>query len=394
MLFRSALPPPVRLEEVVVDGDSLPWADSVPKPTLAEKGSAEPPVVGPATPAGNAPEPVLRVPAGSGQIELRYTGLSFSAPQRVRFRYRLEKVDSEWVNAGGRRSAYYSHLAPGKYRFQVIACNNDGVWNERGAEVILAVLPHYWQTWWFVPGCWLGGICLVGTAVITTLRRRHRRRIEALERARLVERERGRIARDLHDDLGSGLTDIGTTSALGQHPSVSLDEAREYFGEISQRSNDMVMALDEIVWAVNPKNDDLASLATYFSQFAEHFVRLTPMRCRFEIPEKLPRLPLNAEQRHSLFLAFKEALQNAVKHAAATSLRVSITVASGTLTIILEDDGRGFGAGEPKAGADGLRNMRERLEQLGGRCEIVSAPGHGTRVIFRVPVRKSYGLRE
>jgi signal transduction histidine kinase len=92
----------------------------------------------------------------------------------------------------------------------------------------------------------------------------------------------------------------------------------------------MVMALDEIVWAVNPKNDDLGSLATYFSQFTEHFVRLTPLRCRFEIPEALPRLPLNAEQRHSLFLAFKEALQNAVKHAAASSLRVSITVAGCT----------------------------------------------------------------
>jgi signal transduction histidine kinase/ligand-binding sensor domain-containing protein len=390
----NALAPPVRLEEVVVDGKTLPWAAPIPKSDLAGQGSAEPLVAEPAESAGSAPELILRVPPGSGQIELRYTGLSFCAPQRVRFRYRLEKVDSEWVNAGGRRSAYYSHLAPGRYRFQVIACNNDGVWNERGAELILAVLPHFWQTWWFAPGCWLGGICFVGTAVIATLRRRHSRRIEALERARLVERERGRIARDLHDDLGSGLTDIGTTSALGQHPSVSLDEAREYFGEISLRSNEMVMALDEIVWAVNPKNDDLASLAMYFTQFTEHFVRLTPMRCRFEIPEKLPRLPLNAEQRHSLFLAFKEALQNAVKHAAATSLRVSITVGSGTLTVILEDDGRGFGAGEPKAGADGLRNMRERLEQLGGSCEIVSAPGNGTRVVFRVPVRKSRGGME
>jgi signal transduction histidine kinase len=336
----------------------------------------------------------LSVPPGSGQVELRYTALSFCAPQRVRFRYRLEKVDAGWVEAGVRRSAYYSHLAPGSYRFQVVACNNDGVWNTAGAAAVLEVLPHFWQTWWFAPSCWLGGVCLVGTGVITTLRRRHRVRVETLERARLLERERGRIARDLHDDLGSGLTDIGTTSALGQHPSVPLEEAREYFREISQQSNDMVMALDEIVWAVNPKNDDLGSLATYFSQFAEHFVRLTPLRCRFEIPEKLPRLPLNAEQRHSLFLAFKEALQNAVKHAAATSLRVSITVESGELTVILEDDGCGFGTGAPKAGADGLRNMRERMEQLRGRCEIVSAPGHGTRVIFRVPVGKTRGGRE
>jgi ligand-binding sensor domain-containing protein/two-component sensor histidine kinase len=367
----NALPPPVRLEEVVVDGKAL---RGLPGSGAEGRGDA-------------CPTTVLRVPPGSGQIELRYTALSFCAPQRVRFRYRLEPVDPGWVEAGFRRSAYYAHLAPGDYRFQVIACNNDGVWNEDGAGVALTVLPHYWQTWWFVPCCWLGGICFIGTGVITALRRRHHVRIESLERARLVERERGRIARDLHDDLGSGLTDIGTTSALGQDLSVPLEEAREYFREINQRSNDMVMALDEIVWAVNPKNDDLGSLATYFSQFTEHFVRLTPLRCRFEIPEELPRLPLNSEQRHSLFLAFKEALQNAVRHAGASSLRVSITVKGGTLEIILEDDGRGFEAGAPKAGADGLRNMRERLEQLGGRCEIATAPGSGTRVVFRVPVR-------
>jgi signal transduction histidine kinase len=149
----------------------------------------------------------------------------------------------------------------------------------------------------------------------------------------------------------------------------------------------MVMTLDEIVWAVNPKNDNLVSVATYFSQFTEHFIRHTPLRCRFEIPETLPCLPLNAEQRHSLFLAFKEALKNAVTHATAANLRVSIGVQAGTLRIILEDDGCGFEAGSPKAGADGLPNMCERLEQLGGRCEILSAHAQGTRVTFEVPMR-------
>jgi signal transduction histidine kinase/ligand-binding sensor domain-containing protein len=397
----NALPPPVLLEEVVVDGkvllptsssfsssSSLPEADLGSRTTTRTITSTSEAV----TIVPNSEGPVvLRVPPGSGQIELRYTALSFCAPQRVRFRYRLEKVDPDWVHAGTRRSAYYAHLAPGRYRFQVVACNNDGVWSPDGVTATLEVQPFFWQTWWFAPCCWLGGICVAGAGTIATLRRRHRVRIGALERARLVERERGRIARDLHDDLGSGLTDISTTSSLGQHPSVSLDEAHEYFGEIGQRSNEMVMALDEIVWAVNPKNDDLSSLATYFSQFTEHFVRLTPLRCRFEIPEALPRLPLNAEQRHSLYLAFKEALQNTVKHAAASSLQVSIAVEAGTLSIIVEDDGRGFEPGVPKPGADGLRNMRERLEQLGGQCEISTAPGKGTRVTFRVPIRGAPG---
>jgi signal transduction histidine kinase/ligand-binding sensor domain-containing protein len=359
----NALPPPVGLEEVLVDGKAL-------RPDPASPSSS-----------------LLRVPPGSGQIELRYTALSFCAPQRVRFRYRLEKVDDGWVEAGARRSAYYDHLRPGHYRFQVIACNNDGVWNPEGAAVKLLVLPHLWQTWWFAPCCWLAGVGGVGTGVLTTLRRRHRAQLEVLERARLLERERGRIARDLHDDLGSGLTDISTTSALGLDASVPVEEAREYLGEIRQRSNEMVMALDEIVWAVNPKNDHLGSLATYFSQFTEELLRRTPLRCHFEIPGQLPHLSLNAEQRHSLFLAFKQALQNALTHAGASHLRIGIAVEAGLLRIILEDNGHGFEAGAPKPGADGLRNMRERLEQLGGRCEILAAPGKGTRVTFEVPVQ-------
>lgn len=384
----NALPPPVRLEEVVVDGQAR-GPDSVSASSSSSSLFSSWEAKGDSSPGTSkaAGAPTVIVPPGSIQIELRYTALSFCAPKRVRFRYRLEQVDAGWVEAGARRSAYYSHLAPGNYRFEVIACNNDGVWNPNGAAVVLAVLPHFWQTWWFAPSCWLGGVGLVGTWVITTLRRRHRARVQALKRARLVEQERGRIARDLHDDLGSGLTDISTTSTLGQNPAVPMEVARQFFCEISQRANDMVAALDEIVWAVNPKNDDLGSLATYFSQFTEHLVQLTPLRCRFEIPEKLPRLPLSSEQRHSLFLAFKEALQNAVKHAAASSLRVSITVEGGTLRIILEDDGHGFDAGASRTGADGLQNMRQRLEQLGGRCEISSVPGKGTRVAFQVPVR-------
>jgi signal transduction histidine kinase len=330
----------------------------------------------------------LRIPPGSGQIELRYTALSFCDPERVRFRYQLEKVDPTWMEAGGRRSAYYSHLDPGQYRFHVVACNNDGVWNQDGATVALTVLPFFWQTWWFGPVCWLGGVSSLGAAVLTTLRRRHRSRIQALERARLLERERGRIARDLHDDLGSGLTDIGMTSALGQDSSVPLDEAREYLNEISQRSNEMVMALDEIVWAVNPKNDDLVSLTTYFSQFAERFVRATSLRCRFEIPEDLPSLALNAEQRHSLFLAFKEALQNAVKHSAASNLRIGIHLEGGFLTIGVEDDGCGFQTNlPPGTEADGLRNMKERLRQLGGQCFLSSTPNKGTKVVFQIPIK-------
>lgn len=361
----NALPPRVLLEEAIVDGKA------------AALNTEETSAIGGAN---------LRVPPGSGEIELRYTALSFCDPQRIGFRYRLEEVDSQWVEAGARRAAYYSHLAPGRYRFRVLACNSDGVWNTMGASATLTVLPHYWQTWWFAPCCSLAGVATLGGAAFGAVRRRHQVRIQALERARLVERERGRIARDLHDDLGSGLTDIGSTSELGAETSVSLEEASGYLREIGQRSKEMVGALDEIVWAVNPRNDDLGALSTYFCLFAERLVRGTALQCRFEIPERLPALPLDAEQRHSLFLAFKEALQNVVKHSGAAILCVRIRVLESNLEVVVEDNGKGFVLGTSSPGADGLRNMTERLEQMGGSCAIVTAPGQGTQVVFRIRV--------
>ncbi len=364
---RNLRPPPVRIEEVLADGKPVP-------------------LVNPSTaPDGMSASAAVVAPPGSGSIEFRYTALSFSAPQRVRFRYKLEKIDSAWIDAGSRRAAHYSHLPPKEYRFRVIACNNDGVWNNDGAAISVTILPYFWETWWFAPLCRVSGVLLAGAIILSFVRQRHRRRVETLERAQLVERERGRIARDLHDDLGSGLTDIGMTSALASDSSVPISEAREYFQEISQRSRDMVNALDEIVWAVNPKNDDLNSLTSYFCQFTERFLRLTPIACRFEIPDGLPNHPLNAEQRHNLFLAFKEALQNTVKHSGAASLHLNISVTDKTLQLALKDDGCGFAEGAPAPGADGLRNMRERLRQLGGHCAISSALNKGTRVVFTIP---------
>jgi len=325
-------------------------------------------------------------PPGAGSFEFRYTALSYSAPQRCRFRYRLEDLDSQWTDAGSRRSAYYSRLPAGQYRFHVIACNSDGVWNTDGAVISFVVLPFFWERWWFAPLCWGLGVSLATAALLAVVRQRLRRRLEAVERARLVERERLRIARDLHDDLGGGLTEISLTSVLAQEPALSMRETRQYIEEISSRSVEMVNALDEIVWAVNPKNDNLNSLITYFCQYTGRFLQSGKLSCRIQIPPHLPATPLSAEQRHNLFLAFKEGLNNVVKHSAASNFRLSVAVESQLLRMEMEDDGRGFSELADGAQGDGLRNMRERLQQIGGRCEIASLPGGGTRVVFTLPL--------
>ncbi len=355
-IIPNEVPPPVRLQEVLVNGKAVPF------------------------------ERKITAPAGVGSFEFRYTALSYAAPQRCRFRYRLEDLDSRWTDAGTRRSAYYSRLPPREYRFHVIACNSDGIWNTKGAVISFVVLPFFWERWWFTPLCWVSGLGLVTTAILSVVRRRHRRRLEALDSARLVERERLRIARDLHDDLGGGLTEINLTSALAQDAALSISEKHQYFHEIKNRSVEMINALDEIVWAVNPKNDDLNSLVTYFCQYAGRFLQSVPLSCRILISPHLPAAPLSAEQRYNLFLAFKEGLHNVVKHSAASSFRLSIAVESQSLRMELEDNGRGFCESANEAQGDGLRNMRERLRQIGGRCEIASVPGSGTVVIFTLPL--------
>ena len=144
--------------------------------------------------------------------------------------------------------------------------------------------------------------------------------------------------------------------------------------------------MDEIVWAVNPRNDLVLSVAAYFSQFAERLLKPAGIGCRLDIGRDLSALPLKAEQRHSLFLAFKEALTNVVKHAHATEVKLSIQVQEGVLVVGVEDNGGGFVPDAPPPGADGLNNLRERLHRLRGSCELVSAPGQGTKVILRLPL--------
>jgi ligand-binding sensor domain-containing protein/signal transduction histidine kinase len=366
LIKRNLRSPSVRIEDVLVDGSPAAFqgsrlGDDLPKGEIVE-------------------------PPGSGSIEVRYTALSYSPPQRCRFRYRLENLDAQWIDAGTRRSAYYSRLPPGKYGFHVIACNSDGVWNNNGAAISFTILPHFWETWWFAPLCWLSGLSLTAAIVLTIVRQRHLRRLAVIDRARLVERERLRIARDLHDDLGGGLTEINMTSALAQDPNLTMQDARQYFHEISGCSIEMVRALDEIVWAVNPKNDDLNSLISYFCQYAERFLQAVPMSCRFQIPAHLPATPLNAEQRHNLFLAFKESLHNAAKHSNASSLQLHIQVDGEVLRMVVEDDGSGFVEQAIHGRGDGLRNMRERLGQVGGRFEIDSRLGRGTRIVFVLPL--------
>lgn len=356
-------PPQVVIEEVVADGQ---------RSELAEADGA-----------GR----VIQLAPGAEQIEFRYTGLSFSAPRRVQFKYRLEGLDKDWVDAGTRRSAHYGQLAPGQYRFQVIAANNEGFWNEVGSSLAVLVPTPYWRTWWFVSLAVLTGTAgMVGiTRYLTT--KQMKRRLELLERQNAVERERTRIARDMHDQLGAALTRVGLLSELTRREAAVPQAVVAHASRIFETTEAVVKTLDEIVWTVNPKNDTLDKLADYLVHHAEEFFESTPVQCRFDVPVDLPGHPLTAEVRHNLFLAFKEALNNVLRHAGASDVWVRLAIHPNWLELTVKDNGRGFQPRPGASGGNGLLNMRRRLEDIHGTCALNSSPGQGTVLTFGVPLK-------
>jgi signal transduction histidine kinase len=176
-------------------------------------------------------------------------------------------------------------------------------------------------------------------------------------------------------------------SALANRDTTPADEAKELTQQVRSRAREMVIALDEIVWAVNPKNDSLAGLVSYLGHFAEEFYRPTEIRLRLDIPPHLPSVPLSAELRHHLFLAFKEAVNNAARHSAATQVQMRVEILADQAVIRVEDNGRGFDTQTGSPQGNGLANMKRRLEQIGGRAELKSAFGRGTTVTFHAPLK-------
>jgi signal transduction histidine kinase len=339
---------------------------------------------------GPLPGRPLKIPAGWQGFEFNYTALSFIAPEKIQFQYRLDGWEKNWVNASTKRVAEYNFLPPGDYVFRVRARNDDGPWGDDTASIPFRVLPHFWQTWWFYLLVSLLTVGAVASIVWFISRRRMRQKLEVAERQQAIERERTRIAKDIHDHLGANLTRISLLSQAAYGDLDHATPAAEQLDRIYETSRELTRSMDEIVWAVNPQHDTLDSLASYLGNFAQEYLVSLRIRCRLEVPLQLPHWPINAEMRHHVFLAFKEALHNVVKHASAREVSVHLNPHASGFNVIIRDDGKGFdpGAVPERAGrGNGLKNMRQRLEKLGGHCEIHSAPGAGTeiRLFIRVP---------
>ncbi len=265
------------------------------------------------------------------------------------------------------------------------------------ADVTVLELPPWWtlkKVLW-IAGV-LGVVALAAFTWVMVLRRQVVERSRQLEtqiqerqraeRQRAIEQERTRVAQDLHDELGATITEVSMLGALAKTPSLPVESKERYLDQLTAVSRSLVATLDEIVWAVNPKYDSVASLASYYSLFAQRFLNLAGIACRLQVADAFPATSLDSRLRHGVFLAFREALNNAVRHSGASEVHLALAVVEEELRISVADNGTGFASVEGLPGRDGLVSMRQRMEKLGGKCDIKSLPGAGTTVEFRLPL--------
>ncbi|MGA4579986.1 two-component regulator propeller domain-containing protein [Limisphaera sp. VF-2] len=349
----NPFPPPVLVESVWLSGEPV-WIRSLRNPSLSR----------------------LVIPPGRNRLEIHYTSLNLSAPERARFEYRLAGYEDTWTPADGSRLARYPNLPPGQYEFQARAANEDGLWSSVPVTLKVVVQPPFWRTPWFLAAASLSLLAGVAGTVhlISTARLRRQ-----LRQQQALERERARIARDLHDQVGANLVQVALLAELLETDKDQPEEVEAHARQITETARETTRALDEIVWATNPAHDSLEGLVNYLCKYAQEYLALAGLSYRLDVPP-LPDVPLAPEVRHNVYLAAKEAIHNVVKHARARSVHLRLRLDNGHILLEIQDDGCGLPPDAAARGRHGLENMRRRLEEIGGRFHIAAAPGGGTRV--------------
>jgi signal transduction histidine kinase len=356
---RNRLPPPVLISSIISNGKTY-------------SGSGD-----------------LTLPAHSESLEINYTALSLAVPERVLFRYKLDGVDSDWQNAGTRRQAFYTRLPPGSYRFHVIACNNDGVWNEVGASLGVLIKPAFYQTWWFT-----ALILLAAVALLSWVIRLRIRSIAHQFQGRLAERvaERERIARELHDTLLQSLFGLTLRFHTAANRLAADDPAREALDEALKQSDRVMQEGRERVLNLRGRRSDSIDLANALAETGTQLRAIHPANFHVAV-EGRPR-PLDEIVQEEILLIGREALANAFSHSGAQDIVAEISYQPGALHVRVRDDGRGIHEGVLKAGYRsghwGLPGMRERANKMRGELRVRSSSEGGTLIDLHVPANIVY----
>ncbi|MCH8568058.1 MAG: histidine kinase [Balneolales bacterium] len=300
-------------------------------------------------------------------LEIRYTSPSFTAPERVTFRYRLYPFQRDWQDVGSRRTAYFTTIPHGNYEFQVAAINENGVISEHYAALPVIVKPAFWETWWF--------FLTIAAAVFLTAYGGYRYKVLNYER---MNKLRLRISKDLHDEIGSNLASISIRSSVIQKKEQLRPDARHELIEIQNLSRMTSESMRDIVWFINPDNDRLENLLVKMREVAGGLLHDTDWYFNSDLD--FNRETLNLQQRRALLLILKEALHNIVKHAEATKVTIDFTKKGSKLQLIIADNGKGFEQSGLRHSGLGLKSMRERAADINGTLDIQAEAGNGTHI--------------
>lgn len=326
----------------------------------------------------------IELPGRGHLLDVRHRARVLGTPEKVRFESRL-LPGGGWRGVGGSRNTLLRDLRPGSYRLEVRATLNGLEWGEP-ARVSFVVRPPFWATWWFVGCCVVCGAGAVGLGVRGVVRVRYRARIKGLEREAAIDRERARIARDLHDDLGATMTQVALALEKAVGPGGAEGDRWGLVQEGLEATRRGMASLGATVWAIRPGKQDVADLGCYLADHATVFLRRSGIECEVDVAGDLPPRPVSAEVRHHVVMMVREALNNVVRHAGARRVRFGIAVEERGLRVEVSDDGRGLGAGVATGpGGHGLRNLRERAAVVGAALSVESGLGAGTRVLILLP---------
>jgi signal transduction histidine kinase/ligand-binding sensor domain-containing protein len=329
----------------------------------------------------------LCLPYNRNTLSFSLRALEYTSPDQNVFAYMLEGLDKEWVYTANDK-VRYSNLAPGNYRFLLKVRNNETLWNETPLELVVSISPPYWQTWWFRLGLL---ITLILTTVVIAqyfIQQKIKSKTRELEKQNALNMERIRISKDVHDDIGSGLSKISLHSEMANRKINANEAAGKDIAHITAISKELVDNMRDLIWVLNPENTTLDNLISRMREYCSDYLDGVNVAGILVFPDNVPDMNIAREVQRNIFSTVKEAVNNCVKHGHATEIKITLYLTEQELTMTIADNGAGFVLKEIRAGGNGLHNMKQRIESIGGKYSIVTAIGAGTSVHFVVPINR------
>lgn len=332
----------------------------------------------------------ISLPHRKNNLQFEFAALEFTNPGANKFQYIMEGIDHSWTDAGTNNLVKYANLPPGNYRLKLKVSNNDGVWSNQLSELSITIVPPVWATWWFRLLLLL--LILLLTAAVTKIiaQRRLKGQIELLQYERAINRERERISREMHDEIGAGLTQITLMSESVKRRLKQPESSK--VSEIAKTGRNLIGTINEIIWSMKSETSSIDALLSYLREKLDRLLEYSGIEYSIHFPEKPYPIKLSNEQRRNTLMTTTEIVNNCIKHSKAKNLHIRAVISDGLLVFEVEDDGKGFEIGAKRSGS-GLSNIEKRIGEIDGTIEISSIPGSGARFRYAIPLPQNSHLQ-